>query len=140
MLGDLYQHEGNIKKAFSYYEKVLAIDSSNVLVLNNYAYFLSLAGQQLDKAYRMSKKAIAAEPNNATYLDTFGWVLYKMEKYFEAKAIFKHAMIYGGLEQAVILDHYGDVLNALGEKDAAVIYWEMSHRKEANPEVRKKYK
>ena len=140
MLGDLYQQEGNSKKAFSYYEKVLAVDSSNVLVLNNYAYFLSLAGQQLDKAYRMSKKAITAEPNNATYLDTFGWILYKMGKYFEAKAIFKHAMIYGGLEQAVILDHYGDVLNALGEKESAAIYWEMSYKKEANPEVRKKYK
>jgi Tfp pilus assembly protein PilF len=140
MLGDLYQQEGNNKKAFSYYEKALAIDSSNVLVLNNYAYFLSLARQQLDKAYRMSKKAITAEPNNATYLDTFGWILYKMGKYFEAKAIFKHAMIYGGLEQALILDHYGDVLDALGEKETAVIYWEMSYRKEADPEVRKKYK
>ena len=140
MLGDLYQQEGNSKKAFNYYEKVLAIDSANVLVLNNYAYYLSLSGQQLDKAYRMSKKAITAEPNNATYLDTFGWILYKMGKYFEAKAIFKHAMIYGGNEQAVILDHYGDVLEALGEKEAAIIYWEMSYRKEPNPNVKKKYR
>ena len=140
MLGDLYHHDGNNKKAFSYYEKVLAIDSSNILVLNNYAYFLSLTGQQLDKAYQMSKKAITAEPNNATYLDTFGWVLYKMGKYIEAKAIFKHAMIYGGNEQAVILDHYGDVLDALGEKEAAIVYWEMSYRKEPDPEVRKKYR
>ena len=140
MLGDLYQQEENSKKAFGYYEKVLAIDSSNVLVLNNYAYFLSLAGQQLDKAYRMSKKAITIEPNNATYLDTFGWILYKMGKYFEAKAIFKHAMIYGGNEEAVILDHYGDVLYALGEKEAAAVYWEMSYRKDPNPEVKKKYR
>jgi len=139
MLGDLYQQEGNTKKAFNYYERALAIDSAHIVVLNNYAYFLSLANQQLDKAYRMSKKAITAEPNNATYLDTFGWVLYKMGKYVEAKAIFRHAMIYGGLEQAVILDHYGDVLNALGEKETAAIYWEMSYKKEANPEVKKKY-
>jgi len=140
MLGDLYQEEGNSKKAFNYYEKVLAIDSANVLVLNNYAYYLSLAGHDLDKAYRMSQKAITAEPNNATYLDTFGWILYKMGKYFEAKAIFKHALIYGGNEQAVILDHYGDVLDSLGEKEAAIVYWEMSYRKEPNPEVRKKYR
>ncbi|MCL2097259.1 MAG: tetratricopeptide repeat protein [Bacteroidales bacterium] len=140
MLGDLYQQEGNSKKAFNYYEKVLAVDSSNVVVLNNYAYFLSLTDQQLDKAYRMSQKAITAEPNNATYLDTFGWILYKMGKYFEAKAIFKHALIYGGNEEAVILDHYGDVLDALGEKEAAIVYWEMSYRKEPDPEVRKKYR
>jgi Tfp pilus assembly protein PilF len=139
MLGDLYQQKENTKKAFSYYEKALAIDSSNIVVLNNYAYFLSLEGKHLDKAYQMSKKAITAEPNNPTYLDTFGWILYKMGKYFEAKAIFRHAMIYGGNEHAVILDHYGDVLNALGEKDAAVVYWEMSYRKEVNPEVKKKY-
>jgi hypothetical protein len=49
-------------------------------------------------------------------------------------------MIYGGNEQAVILDHYGDVLDALGEKDAALGYWEMSYRKDPNPEVKKKYR
>ncbi len=139
MLGDLYQEKGDYKKSFGYYDKVLAIDSSNVLVLNNYAYYLSLKDQQLEKAYRMSKKAITVEPNNATYLDTFGWILYKMGKYFEAKAIFKHALIYGGNDHAEILDHYGDVLNALGEKDSAAIYWEMSYRKNPNPEVKKKY-
>ncbi len=138
LLGDIYQQEGNSKKAFACYEKVLAVDSANVGVLNNYAYYLSLTGKQLDKAYGMSQKTITAEPNNATYLDTFGWILYKMGKYVEAKAIFRHAMIYGGTDSAVILDHYGDVLNALGDKETAVVYWEMSYKKEPDPEVRKK--
>jgi tetratricopeptide (TPR) repeat protein len=137
-LGDLYHLENNSKKAFGYYEKVLAIDSANTGVLNNYAYYLSLTDKQLDKAYRMSEKTIAAEPNNATYLDTFGWILYKMGKFIEAKAIFRHAMIYGGMDSAVILDHYGDVLNALGEKETATVYWERSYKKEPNPEVKQK--
>lgn len=137
-LGDLYQLENNNKKAFQCYEKALAIDSANILVLNNYAYFLSLSGKQLDKAYAMSQKTITAEPNNATYLDTFGWILYKLGKFIEAKAIFRHAMIYGGTDNAVILDHYADVLYALGEKDAAVMYWEMSYKKEPDPLVKKK--
>ncbi len=138
LLGDLYHEADNSKKAFACYDKVLAIDSSNVGVLNNYAYYLSITGKQLDKAYRMSRKTITAEPNNATYLDTFGWILYEMGKYVEAKAIFRHAMIYGGMDSAVILDHYGDVLNALGEKETAVVYWEMSYKKEPDPEVKKK--
>jgi tetratricopeptide (TPR) repeat protein len=137
-LGDLYQAEDNSKKAFHYYEKVLAIDSANIPVLNNYAYYLSLNGKQLDRAYLMSRKTITAEPNNATYLDTFGWILYKLGKYIEAKAIFRHAMIYGGTDSAVILDHYADVLYALGEKDAAVVYWEMSYKKDPDPLVKKK--
>ncbi len=138
LLGDLYQQDNNSKKAFAYYEKVLALDSLNISVLNNYAYYLSEMDKQLEKAYRMSQKTVLAEPNNATYLDTFGWILYRMGKYTEAKAIFKHAMIYGGTDSAVILDHYGDVLNALGEKDAAAVYWGMSYRKDPNPEVKKK--
>jgi tetratricopeptide (TPR) repeat protein len=139
-LGDLYYAEKNPKKAYEYYEKALAIDSNQIVVLNNYAYFLSEENKQLDRAYTMSNKAIKAEPDNATYLDTFGWILFKMGKAVEAKAIFRHAMVYGGNESAVILDHYGDVLHALGEYDAAVVYWDLSLKKEKNPQVEQKIK
>jgi len=139
-LGDLYHTQNNSEKSYENYEKVLAIDSANIVVLNNYAYYLSEENKQLDKAYAMSKQAIEAEPNNATYLDTFGWILFKMGKAIEAKAIFRQAMIYGGKESAVILDHYGDVLNELGERDTAIVYWEMSVQKEANPAVSAKIK
>jgi tetratricopeptide (TPR) repeat protein len=139
-LGDLYHAEKNPKKAYEYYEKALAIDSDQIVVLNNYAYFLSEENKQLDRAYTMSNKAIKAEPDNATYLDTFGWILFKMGKAVEAKAIFRHAMVYGGNDSAVILDHYGDVLYALGEYDAAVVYWDLSLKKENNPQVEQKIK
>jgi tetratricopeptide (TPR) repeat protein len=139
-LGDLYYAEKNSKKAYEYYEKALVIDSNQIVVLNNYAYFLSEENKQLDRAYAMSNKAIKAEPDNATYLDTFGWILFKMGKAVEAKAIFRHAMVYGGNESAVILDHYGDVLHALGEYDTAVVYWDLSLKKEKNPQVEQKIK
>jgi tetratricopeptide (TPR) repeat protein len=139
-LGDLYYTEKNAQKAYDYYEKALAIDSTFVIVLNNYAYFLSEENRQLDKAYAMSQRAIKAEPDNATYLDTFGWILYKMGKIIEAKTIFRQAMVHGGKESAVILDHYGDVLFALGEKDVALLYWEMALQKENLPDVRQKIK
>ena len=71
----------------------------------------------------MSKKAVEAEPDNASYLDTFGWILYRMGKPEEAVTHFKRAMIYGGKDSPVILDHYAEVLFALKEYDRAMVYW-----------------
>ena len=80
----------------------------------------------MKKAYAMSRKTIEAEPDNATYLDTFGWILYLMGRPEEAKPHFKHAMLYGGKESVVILDHYAEVLFALGEYDRAIVYWNLA--------------
>ena len=71
----------------------------------------------------MSRKTVDAEPDNATYLDTFGWILYMMGKPEEALPHFKRAMIYGGKDSPVILDHYAEVLFALKEYDRAMVYW-----------------
>ena len=70
----------------------------------------------------MSRKTIEKEPDNPTLLDTYGWILHLMGKDAEAKPYFKHAMLYGGKESAVILDHYAEVLDALGEYDLAKMY------------------
>ncbi len=78
----------------------------------------------------MSKKTVEAEPDNATYLDTFGWILYLQGKSIEARPVFKNAMLHGGKESAVILDHYADVLFSLGEYDMAFIYWNLALQKE----------
>ena len=77
----------------------------------------------------MSHKTIEAEPDNATYLDTFGWILFLMGRPEDAKPHFKHAMLYGGKDSAVILDHYAEVLFALGEYDRAMVYWNQALRK-----------
>jgi predicted Zn-dependent protease len=85
-------------------------------------------GKKLKKAYTMSKKTVEAQPDNATYLDTFGWILHLMGKDLEAKPFFKHAMLYGGKENAVILEHYAKVLEALGENDTATVYRNLAKR------------
>ena len=138
ILGDLYHASGNPEKSFRAYEKCLKIDPNLTGALNNYAYFLTLEGKKLQKAYEMSKKTIESEPQNATYLDTFGWVLYKLERYQEAKAIFKQVLIYGNDLTAEVLDHYAEVLFALKEYDMAFIYWDQAIHKEKNPELEKK--
>ena len=126
MIGDMYHSLGDEKKSFKAYEKVLKLNPDYVPVLNNYAYYLSTSGKRLGKAYTMSKKTITAEPDNPTYLDTFGWILHLQGKDLEAKAMFKHAMLYGGKESAVILDHYAEVLYALKEYDLAKVYWNLA--------------
>ncbi len=123
-MGDMYYKLGEKKKAFKAYDKALAVNPDYVPVLNNYAYFLSEEKKQLKKAYAMSKRTVELEPDNSTYLDTFGWILYLQGKALEAKPFFKNAvMLYGGKESPVILDHYAEVLFALKEYDLAFLYW-----------------
>lgn len=128
-MGDVYYKLGENAKTYKAYEKVLKISPNHCPVLNNYAYFLSVEGKKLKKAYAMSKKTVEKEPDNATYLDTFGWILYLMNKPLEAKPFFKHAMLYGGKDSVVILDHYAEVLYALKEYDLAFVYWKMASDK-----------
>lgn len=63
------------------------------------------------------------EPENSTYLDTYGWLLYLTGDYEQAKKYLKEAMVYGGKESAVILDHYAEALFALKEYNLAFLYW-----------------
>ena len=134
-IGDMYHLKGDEKEAFKAYDKALKIDPDYAPVLNNYAYYLSLSGKKLKKAYTMSKKTVEAEPDNATYLDTFAWILHLQGKDAEAKPYFKHAMLYGGKDSAVILDHYAEVLYNLGEYDLAKVYWNQAKDKNTNGDI-----
>ena len=134
-MGDIYHQLGEEKKAYKAYDKALKINPDYIYVLNNYAYYLSIQKRNLKKAYTMSRKTVEAEPNNSTYLDTFGWILYLQGKPLEAKSFFKQAMLYGGKDSPVILDHYAEVLYALKEYDMAFIYWNLALQKNAEDEI-----
>ena len=121
-MGDMYWSLGDKKNAFKAYDKALKVNPDYAPVLNNYAWYLCQEGTRLKLAYKMSKKTIEQEPDNVTYLDTFGWILHLMKKDVEAKPFFKHAMLYGGKENRTILQHYARVLEVLGENDLAVYY------------------
>lgn len=122
-LGDLYHSVGDDEKAFQAYERVLNFDPDNVLVLNNYAYFLSLRNEQLDKAREMALHAIELEPLNSYYLDTYAWVLYKLGNYKDAEVHMKKALGVAKDPNGSNYEHYGDILFRLNKKEEALEYW-----------------
>jgi tetratricopeptide (TPR) repeat protein len=126
-LGDTYFQLKENEKSDEAYEKVLKLEPDNVLVLNNYAYYLSLRGEELEKAEKMAKHAVDLEPTNSSYLDTYGWVLFRMGRYSEAKEWITKA-IDAGENSAVVLEHYGDVMWKLDDKKEAQKYWEKAQK------------
>jgi len=122
-LGDVYYNLNNHSKAFESYENALKIDDNNVVVLNNYSYYLSLEHIELDKAEKMIAKCIELEPGNYTYLDTYAWVLFKRGRFFESKYIIERAIDNGGDKSDVIVEHYGDILFNNGDVEGAVLQW-----------------
>ncbi len=124
LIGDAWHDMGNDRRAFANYEKTLKLDPNNILALNNYAYFLSLTGRDLDRALKMAARVMELEPGNGTYIDTYGWVLYKMGRLEEAKKALQQAVSLNRTESAEVLVHYGDVLYELGEDYMARYYWD----------------
>ena len=122
-LGDANHSLKNYKESDEAYDKALEIDPKNIYVLNNYAYYLSVRNEKLEKAEAMSKKTNELEPNNNSYLDTYGWILYQSKKYSDAKIWIEKALENGGRNNSVILEHYGDILYQLGDKEKALEYW-----------------
>jgi tetratricopeptide (TPR) repeat protein len=123
-LADVYHTTKQHRLSDEYYEKALEIEPNNVLVLNNYAYYLSLRKINLEKAKEMSFRCNELEPDNGTYQDTYAWVLYELKEYELAKEWLLKALLNGGDSSAVIVEHYGDVLYNLGEVEEALNQWE----------------
>lgn len=126
---DVYHEQGKESVTFEIYERILKLNPDYAPVLNNYAYYLSEKGKKLRKALKMSRRTVELEPDNATYLDTYGWILYLLKRPEEAKPYFKRAMIYGGKDSSVILEHYSKVLEALGENELAIYYANLAEQK-----------
>ncbi len=122
-LGDAYHQVGDDEKAFEAYDAALKIRPDNSLVLNNYAYYLSLQGRDLDKAKKMAEKAVELDPDNASNQDTYGWVLYKLGQYEEALEWIGKSVNNHNTDNAEVLEHYGDVLFKLGREEEALEYW-----------------
>lgn len=121
--GDYYHTLGDKQRMYADYDSTLIYDPDNINVLNNYAYYLSVEGRDLKRALEMSAKTLEAEPLNATYLDTYAWILFKMKRYRDALVYMEKALRYLDFDNPEIYEHYGDVLYMCGEKDKALENW-----------------
>ncbi len=122
-LGLLYDSMKNYKMSDSLYERAMAIDSTDVLIANNYAYSLSERGKDLDKALQLAEYVVSKEPENSSYLDTIGWVYFKLEKYDKAIEFITKA-IDTDKENATLYDHLADVYQKKNNKKKAVELYE----------------
>lgn len=127
-LGDTYYYVKQYAKSDAAYDEVLKTDRNNDHVLNNYSYFLSLRKERLADAKAMSEKLVKKYPTEATYLDTYAWVLYVMKDYQGAKQYLEVAIENNGGNNGTIVEHYGDVLYQLGDKAGALEQWKKAQK------------
>ncbi len=130
-IADIYYKLEQKDSAFVNYERSLAVNPQNNMVMNNYAYYLSLEKTQLKKAERMSAKTVELEPKNSTYLDTYAWILYQEANYSLAKFYIERAVdnLTKEEEPGIILEHYGDILWMSGSENEskAIETWTKSY-------------
>lgn len=129
IMADIMYKKNMDKEAFAAYDSCLQWKADNVMALNNYAYYLSVRNQDLQKAAQMSYKAIKAEPKNGTYLDTYAWILFMEERYGEAKVYIDQALQnLDTLENNnAVLEHAGDIYAMNGLADEAIKFWQKSY-------------
>lgn len=125
-LGEVFNEKKLYARSDSCYDEALVINPNDPYTLNNYAYFLSLREERLDKAEKMARRANLLMEGNASFLDTYAWIMYKKGDYKTAREWMEKALeamrVQGGV-QPVLLEHYGDVLYRLGEAEAALDFW-----------------
>lgn len=137
ILGDTYHYAQQYAKSDEIFEKILRLDPDNTFALNNYAYYLSVRKERLPKALEMIERVIRLSPDNASYQDTYGWVLFQMEKYGEARRWIEKA--YRASQSGEVTEHLGDVLYKLGNKQEALDMWkEAKNKGQQSPELDKK--
>ena len=133
-LGDAYHEQKDHVKSDESYDMALKYDPKNVIVLNNYAYYLSLRKINLDRAEAMSKKANDLSPDVPSFQDTYGWVLFTRENYQNALFWIEEAMKNGGDTDPTVLEHHGDVLLQLKRTEEAVKSWKKALEAGGEPE------
>ena len=129
IMGDAYHKKKMMKETYEAYESALEYNANNIMALNNYAYYLSLERRDLDKAEEMSYKTVKAEPNNATYLDTYAWILFEKANYEQAKIYIDQALQNDDGLSGEVLEHCGDIYFHTGDTEKALDFWKQAKEK-----------
>ena len=129
LIGDCYHYLNNDVLSDVAYKNSLEQNPENIFVLNNFSYYLSLRGDSLDLALEMVIKCDSLTKNNpnASFLDTYSWVLYQLKEYHLAKEISEKALIISP-NNLVIIEHYGDILFQLELNKKAMVQWQKAYQ------------
>ncbi|HYX05157.1 MAG TPA: tetratricopeptide repeat protein, partial [Bacteroidales bacterium] len=122
-LGESAYRSGNYDDSFAYFDALLALDPDNLMIKNNYSYYMATAAIDLKKARKLSGETIQKDPENGTFLDTYGWILFKSGDYVQAK-IYLEKAIKNSTGNSEISFHYAEVLYKLGDRDLALTWFE----------------
>ena len=129
-LGATYERGKMLDSAIVVFENILSKDKDYHQAMNYLSYMLAENNERLDYAKKLIENALKFEPNNAAYIDTYGWVYYKLEKYDKAIDYLKKAASLQ--DDSILFEHLGDAYNAKGKLTDAKIWWEKSL--ELNPD------
>ena len=146
----------HIPEAMMFTREGIHLYPQNLMLLNNYAYNVAVYWAKnkeymseaklsefqgiLDEAEKISESTVKADAINPYYLDTYAYILFLQGKYNLAKFYLEQALNYDKEANYEVLEHYGDVLNALGEKEIAVKYWEAAYLLNQTEELSNKIK
>ncbi|MDP7331143.1 MAG: tetratricopeptide repeat protein [Candidatus Marinimicrobia bacterium] len=134
----LYDEVNAWEKSDEIYLRLIETDSTDAQAFNNFAYSLVERNQELKKALSLAKKAIELEPENASYLDTIGWIYFKLDNPKKAQAYIESSINING-ENAIVLEHLGDVLMKIQKSDDAIDYYKRALSLDKNnPRLMKK--
>jgi tetratricopeptide (TPR) repeat protein len=125
-LGVVLERLGNIEEAIYHLDKSLLIDKTNAVALNYLGYLLADKGVRLEEARSYIKDALLIDPENGAYLDSMGWVYYRLDEFKKAKEYLEKAVIHMDVtdeENYLIYDHLGDVYLELGLLQKAIDAW-----------------
>ena len=137
-IGAAYERKGDYDQAEKYFRKCLQLAPDSSETMNYLGYMWAEHGMKLDEARDLIEKAVKAEPKNAAYLDSLGWVLYKLNHPKAGLDYIRKAIELSGEPDPTVFEHLGDIYSALNEADKAREAWRKSLSLEANDEVRKK--
>jgi tetratricopeptide (TPR) repeat protein len=121
-LGSVYFKTNKWNECENSFEQALIQNPDNATALNNYAYYLGLKKVQLDKALGIVQYAVSMQPNNAIYLDTFGFILFQKKQYQAAVNQLEIAVKINSTDQE-IWEHLGDSYSMLGNEAKALECW-----------------
>ncbi len=122
-LGSVYFKTNKWTECENSFEQALIQNPDNATALNNYAYYLGIKKVQLDKALGIVQYAVSMQPNNAIYLDTFGFILFQKKQYQAAITQLEIAVKLNATDQE-IWEHLGDSYFMLGNETKAMECWD----------------